>query len=370
MKALALVPGTTALRLIDRPEPAVTTPDQVKVQTVQVGICGTDREEAAGGRADAPPGRQELVIGHEMIGRVVDAGAAVTSIRPGDFVVFTVRRGCGRCPACAAGRSDMCYTGDYAERGIKGLDGYQAEFVVDSEMYAVKVPAALAGVGVLTEPLSVAEKAIDEAARVQVARLPDAGDATGWLAGKRVLVAGLGPIGLLAAIALRLRGADVVGLDVVAPESTRPRLLASFGGEYLDGRAVNPDAVPEHCGQIDMILEATGVAHLEFDLLSALGTDGIYVLTGIPGGDRPIDIDGPALMRRLVLQNQVMAGSVNASRAHFAAAVDDLQKATERWGDAISELITHRFPYDRFADAFSQHPADEIKAVVSWASVS
>src|SRR5581483_2491693 len=307
------------MHFVDLPEPRINRPDDIKLQTIQVGICGTDREEASGGRAEAPAGQSELVIGHEMIGRVVEVGPAVSSLRQGDYAVFTVRRGCGRCSACAMNRSDMCYTGGYLERGIKGLDGYQTEFVLDSEQFAVQIPAELAQIGVLTEPMSVAEKAIDEAARIQTSRLPDSGNPAPWLEGKRVLVAGLGPIGLLSALVLRLRGASVLGLDVVDVDSPRPRVLTKIGAEYLNGRQLSPDAVAEHCGQVDLIVEATGVAHLEFDLLSALGTNGAYVLTGIPGGDRPLDIDGAALMRRLVLSNQVVVGSVNASRQHFEA---------------------------------------------------
>jgi threonine dehydrogenase-like Zn-dependent dehydrogenase len=118
--------------LVDRPEPEIAAPDDVKVRVLQVGICGTDREEAAGGRAEAPPGADELVIGHEMLGQVVEVGPAVSQVQPGDYAVFSVRRGCGQCPACTIDRSDMCYTGGYAERGIKARDGYQAEYVVDS----------------------------------------------------------------------------------------------------------------------------------------------------------------------------------------------------------------------------------------------
>jgi threonine dehydrogenase-like Zn-dependent dehydrogenase len=368
MKAVTLVPGTKTLRLRDRPEPTITAPDEVKVQVLQVGICGTDREEASGGRAEAPPGQEELVIGHEMLGRVVEAGAGVTRVRPEDYAAFTVRRGCGHCPACAADRSDMCYSGGYAERGIKGRDGYQTEYVVDSEQYVVKVPNPIASVGVLTEPTSVAEKAIDEALRIQTARLPGATDPATWLDGKRVMVAGLGPIGLLAAFALRLRGASVLGLDVVGVDTTRPRLLKRIGGDYVDGRQVRPEALGEHLGQIDLILEATGVAHLEFDLLSALGTNGVYVVTGVPGGDRPIEIDGATLMRKLVLGNQVVVGSVNASRSHFEAAVQDLERARDRWGDAIEKIITHRLSYTEFADALTSHPADEVKTVLEWAT--
>jgi threonine dehydrogenase-like Zn-dependent dehydrogenase len=367
MKAIALTPGTTELRIVDRPEPTISAPDEVKLQVLQVGICGTDREEAAGGRAQAPSGQKELIIGHELLGLVVEVGAGVRAVQPGDHAVFTVRRGCGHCAACAIHRSDMCYSGDYADRGITNQDGYQAEFVVDKERYAVRVPQPVASVGVLSEPMSIAQKAVDEALTLQLARLPDAPRGQKWLDGKHALIAGLGPIGLLAAFALRLRGAEVIGLDVVDADNRRAQLLEEIGGRYVNGRKSGPEAIGERFGQIDLIFEATGVAHLEFDLLSALGANGVYVLTGIPGGDRPVDLDVAALVRRLVLGNQLMVGSVNASRRHFELGVRDLENAKERWGDAIDRMITHRFPYARFADVLTQHPEDEIKAVVQWA---
>ncbi len=366
MKAIALAPGTTNLRLVERPEPQIRRPDEVKLQVMRVGICGTDREEVAGGRAAAPPGSEELIIGHEVLGRIVEVGPAMSSLLPGDYATFTVRRECSHCPACAIHRSDMCYSGDYADRGIKRQDGYQAGYVVDSERYGVKITPEVSSVGVLAEPMSIAQKAIDEALRIQAARLPDMKQREKWLNGRLTLVAGLGPVGLLAVLALRLRGAEVLGLDVVDANNRRARLLERVGGKYVDGRKTGAEALGRHWGQVELIFEATGVANLEFDLLSALGRNGVYVLTGLPGGDRPVSLDGPALVRGLVLGNQVMAGSVNASYEHFRLGVEDLRKARAAWGDALDEMITHRFPIAEFRRALTERPSDEIKAVVEW----
>ena len=327
MNVISLVTGTPNLRLAKRAEPGITAPEDVKVRILRVGICGTDREEASGGRCRAPEGQTELVIGHEMLGEVVETGSAVTRVKPGDFAVITVRRGCSRCLPCSMNRPDMCSTGEFRERGIWGLDGYQAEFAVDREQYVVRVPPALEPVGVLTEPLSVAEKAIDEAVRIQVARLPDAPATPNWLFGRRCLVAGLGPIGLLAAMALKLRGADVFGLDIVDAGTARPQWLATIGGQYIDARNVPPDRIIQTLGPMELVLEATGVPALAFNLLDALAWNGVYVLTGIPGGDRPLNIPGAQLIRELVLDNQAMLGSVNAARDHYQLAVDDLQRA-------------------------------------------
>ena len=366
MEAIAVTPGKAGAYLTERPEPAVAAPNEVKVRIIRVGICGTDREEAAGGRALAPGRGSDLVIGHEMLGQVVETGRAVTRVKPDDYAIFTVRRGCETCLPCRMLRPDMCRTGGYQERGIWGLDGYQTEFVVDTEAWVVRVPEPLAGIGVLVEPLSVVEKAIDESVRVQFARLPDAAATPDWLFGRRCLVAGLGPIGLLACTVLRLRGAQVFGLDVVDSASARPRWLEAIGGQYIDGRSVFPDRIEAAAGAMDMILEATGVAKLAFDLLEALAPEGVYVMTGIPGGDRPVELPAAELMRRLVLRNQVMIGSVNAARDYFQMAVDDLAAAECTWSGHVAQLITHRHPYKDFAAAFGSHSPDEIKAVVEW----
>ena len=366
MKAISVKPGTSIIHLVDREEPRVQGPDEIKLRVLRVGICGTDREEAAGGRCAAPDGRDELVIGHEMIGRVVEIGAAVTQVRIGDYAVFTVRRSCEKCPACLANRSDMCYSGDYRERGIWKRDGYQTEFVVDREAYVVGLPEEIAEIGVLTEPLSVAEKAIDESLQLQQSRLPDVSSSPDWVAGRRCLVAGLGPIGMLAAVVLRLRGANVYGLDIVDAASVRPRWLAAIGGNYIDGRQVPADRIDSQVGPMDFIFEATGVAGLEFSLLDALAFNGIYVLTGIPGGNRPLNIPGAELIRQLVLNNQIMLGSVNASRGHYEMAVADLARAGRRWKGHVGQLITHRHACTDFAAALEHHGQDEIKVVVEW----
>lgn len=367
MKAIAIVPGTTEVSLVDVDEPQIAAPDEVKIKMLQVGICGTDREEAAGGRADAPPGKKQLIIGHEMFGQVVEVGSAVAKVKAGDYGVFMVRRGCGKCKACMNGRSDMCYTGAYTERGIKEADGYQAQYVVDKEQYLVQVPADMKEVGVLTEPMSVAAKAIDEAAILQSARLSGFGQNANWYEGKRALIAGIGPIGLMAAFALRLRGAEVYGMDIVDENTLRPQILQQIGGNYIDGRKVNVMDIDETCGEMDFVFEATGIAQLEFQLIDTMGNNAVYVATGIPGGDRPLTIQGASLMQQLVLKNQVLLGSVNASLHHYQMAVDDLGASLKQWPDAIKAVITDKIPYQSFDAALHNHSANEIKVTVQWA---
>lgn len=368
MKAIAVVPGTTQLHLTQRPEPQRQNEHDLVAEIVAVGICGTDREEAAGGRALLPNGQTELVIGHEMLCRVLEAGPAVQRVGKGDLAVMTVRRGCGRCLSCAMLRPDMCSTGLYHERGIWGLDGFQTERVVDHEDYIVRVPEKLRLAAVLAEPTSVVEKAIHEAVRVQMARLPGALAHLDWLHERRCLIAGLGPVGLLAAMVLRLHGAEVYGLDIVDEASPRPQWLKEVGGSYLDGRQIQSHKIAAVTdGFMDLILDCAGVPQLIFDLLTVLAPSGVYSLAGIPHGNHPMQIQAAELLRRMVLSNQVMLGSVNAARDHFQMAVDDLLQARLQWGGLIDRLITHRYNPDEFRKALTTHPKDEIKAVVQWA---
>ncbi len=365
MKAISIVPGTAGSEVIDHQEPTLQSPNDVKIKILQVGICGTDREEVMGGRADAPVGSSRLIIGHEMFGQVVETGDGVTTVKKGDYGVFTVRRGCGKCAACEHNRSDMCFTGEYTERGIKGLNGYETEYVVDNEQYLVKVPVSIQSVGVLAEPMSVAEKAIDEAVKLQASRLPQI-LRDDWLKGKQALVAGLGPIGILATIVLRLRGAKVWGLDIVDESSKRPQLLKSLGGEYIDGRKVDTMNIDDKFGEVAFIFESAGVAELGFQLIDVLGINGVYVMTGIPHGDRPTCVMGAELMKNMVLKNQMILGSVNASPEHFAMGIKDLEKAKNLWGDLVDEIITSRIAYQDFEKAIDQRSEDDIKTVIEW----
>lgn len=366
MKAITVVPQTTNVELKSVEEPAIISPNEIKMRVWEVGICGTDREEAEGGRAEAPAGKKDLVMGHEMFGQVMETGAAVKAAGVGDYGVFTVRRGCGQCAACLKGRSDLCLSGNYTERGIKGADGYQAQFVVDHEQFFIKVPSEIINIGVLTEPMSVAAKAIDEAVIIQQARLQDILPGKNWLNGKKALVAGLGPIGLMAAFALRLHGAQVTGLDIVDANSLRVDLLKRIGGNYIDGRNVQTTDIDNEFGEFDFVFEATGIAKLQIQLIDTLGPNGIYVATGISGGNRPLTMMAGELMNQLVLKNQVMLGSVNASIAHYKMAVDYLQQSQQQWPDVITKVITRRVPYANFQGSLFAHDPEDIKLVVEW----
>ena len=127
MRAITVIPGEQgSVALTDMPEPPAED-GPILVQTQAIGICGTDLEIISGEYGSAPPGQDRLIIGHESLGRVVEA-APETGFGPGDLAVGIVRRRDPvPCPACAAGHWDMCMNGQYTERGIKDRHGYASE---------------------------------------------------------------------------------------------------------------------------------------------------------------------------------------------------------------------------------------------------
>ena len=262
-------------------------------------------------------------------------------------------------PTCAA-------PAGIASRGIWGLDGFQSEFVVDNEENAVRVPAELEPIGVLVEPLTVVEKAVHEAVNVGLAQVQDIRGRPNTLDGVHVLVAGLGPVGLLGAMGLLLHGADVMGTDVMDANSARPQWLTAIGGQYVDGRTLTGGSFSNLPHQPDLILEAAGVASLDFNLLEALARNGVFVLTGVPGGGATMEVKGAELMRRLVMNNHVLMGSVNTARQHYEFAVNDLLEASRRWGDHVQRLITDHYRYDDLGTVLEKHGPNEIKAVIEW----
>jgi Alcohol dehydrogenase GroES-like domain len=162
MKAVAVFPGTQETKIVEQESPRLSEPDQVILRMLDIGICGTDKEICSFAYGTPPPGDDYLVIGHESVAEVTEVGSAVSRLRVGDLVVPSVRRPCPHpeCPACRSGHQDYCYTGDFSERGIKAAHGYLAEYVVDYERYMNPVPPDLRDIAVLTEPLTIAEKAI------------------------------------------------------------------------------------------------------------------------------------------------------------------------------------------------------------------
>jgi threonine dehydrogenase-like Zn-dependent dehydrogenase len=359
MKAIAVIPAQREVQLIECEAPAITAPTQVKLRMLDVGVCGTDREICAFEYGTPPGGLSHLVIGHESLGEVVEVGSAVSRLAPGDLVVPMVRRPCHHdtCAACRQDHQDFCFTGEFRERGIKEAHGFMTEYVVDDEKYMNVVPRELRDVAVLVEPLTIAEKALAQVWQVQ-RRLPWACPVTKGPAQHchRAVVIGAGPVGLLGAMALVNAGFETTVYSRGAVPNDKAAVVAAIGARYLDADAVPVAELAERVGNIDLIYEAAGASKVAFDAMAVLGTNGIFTFTGVPGRKGPVAIDTDLIMRNLVLKNQVVLGTVNASRETFEAAIADLTTFNRRWPEAVRALITGRFPLQAHRDLLLGRP--------------
>jgi len=369
VRAVAVFPAERSLRIVDHPEPRRERDTEVLVDVLEVGLCGTDREIARFEYGSPPPRSPYLVIGHESLGRVREAGPAVTRVKPGDLVVTMVRRPCPdpACRACVVGRQDFCFTGGFTERGIKGRHGFMAERFVDDQRFMHVVPERLRDVGVLVEPLTIAEKALIQVYDVR-ARLPwtAAGAPAGAEHGERAVVLGAGPVGLLGALALRVRGFETWVYSLEPEGGPKARWAESVGARYLSAARTPLPELAARVGNIDLVYEATGAASVAFRALAAIGVNGVFVFTGVPGRKGPIELDAEPIMRDLVLENQLVFGTVNAGPDAFAAAVADLARFDARWPGPLRALVTARHPPED-APGLLAAPAAGIKTVVRFA---
>src|SRR5689334_2010213 len=348
MRAITVLPGVAnSARLDDVPPPPVSD-GAILVRTLALGVCGTDREIVAGDYGATPPGEERLVLGHESLGRVVEAPPG-SGFVPGDHLVGIVRRPDPvPCPACAAGEWDMCRNGRYVERGIKERHGYGAEQFRIEPDFAVKIDAGLGLLGVLVEPTSVMAKAWDHVERIGAR-------SRAWQPGS-VLVTGAGPIGLLAALMGKQRGLDVHVLDH-SEKGPKPALVQALGATYHHkGLAALNGLAP------DILIECTGAPAVIRDVLGRTAPDGIVCLAGVTAPGHAFELDIGSLNRSMVLNNETVFGTVNANRRHYEMAAQALARADKVW---LGRLITRRVPVARWSEAI-ENRADDIKVIVDF----
>ncbi len=349
MKAITVEPKKPgSARYEDFPEPGVHE-GSILVEAVAVGVCGTDVEIVEGKYGWAPPGHDRLVLGHESLGRVIDPGPT-SSLAKGDLVVGIVRRPDPvPCPNCAVGEWDMCRNGRYTERGIKEIHGFMSERWRIEPEYAIKLDPSLGILGVLLEPTTVIAKALEHVAVI--------GRRSFWEP-KTVLVTGVGPIGLLAAL-----GARSVGLDVHVlgrgESGAKVDLVRALGATYHTGPMNEIGFEP------DAIIECTGAGSVIADSIQTIGASGIVCLTGIGHGGAPATAATADVASAVVLKNNVIVGSVNANKRHWYKAGNLLARADRTW---LAGLITRREKPENFLQALARKP-DDIKVVIQFSEV-
>lgn len=359
--ALAVLPGQAGtLRLSTTPVPSLG-PRDVLVETIRVGICGTDREIIRGDLGEAPAGTDELVLGHEVVGRVLAVGAGVTRVAAGQVVTATVRRPDG-CPACLAGEPDMCLWLKYTERGIFREPGFLCERWVEAEDWLIPVPEALEATAVLIEPLTVVEKAVRQAEAIQ-RRLAY------WKL-ERAIVIGAGPIGLLGTLLLRAKGVAVTTVARTPMPNPAADLVEASGATYRSLREASLDEIASEIGNVDLILESSSNAEIALDAMRVIGNNGVEVLLSITGGSHPVLLPAEQMNTSLVIGNKVVVGSVNAGAIDFVNAVERLGEFERLWPGLTERFITKRMSFGPDLDlhAIAHKAPNEIKTVIEFGS--
>jgi threonine dehydrogenase-like Zn-dependent dehydrogenase len=305
MRALTIIPGRAGTLRLDSLDEPSSQQGAVLVRTLAVGVCGTDRELIEGQFGEAPPGQERLVLGHESLGRVVEAPPH-SGLGIGDMVVGIVRHPDPLpCVNCALGEWDMCRNGQYTERGIKQAHGWE-----------------------------------------HVERI---GRRARW-APRRVLVTGAGAVGLMGALLGLQRELEVHVYDR-HDSGPKPDLVRELGARY---HARFPAL------EFDIVIECTGAPSVIAQAVAGSAPGGIVCLTGIGGEHSIASFDVAALNQSLVLENRVVFGSVNANRRHYEAAAQALARAERSW---LERIITRRLPLQEYEAAYAS-PVDDVKTVL------
>ncbi len=351
MRAVTVLPGVlNSVQLDDIPEPPLAD-GEILVRTLALGICGTDHEILEGFMARRRPARSVSCSGMNRWAswktrrrKAASCRAIMSSVSCGVPIrcrVRPVRPANGICAATEAIPN--------AASRIAMASGRSA--FASSAGFAVKVDRALGLSAVLMEPTSIVAKAWDHVERV--------GRRSEWWTAENVLVTGAGPIGLLAAMMGEQRNLKVHVLDRNAA-GPKPELDSRSGR-----RPITPASSRSRDVQFDVVMECTAATPLIVEAMKRCAPSGIVCLLGVssPGSKAEFDIGG--FNRKLVLNNEVVFGAVNANLGHYRQAADALNRADRKW---LDRLITRRVPLANWREAFIPRKG-EIKVVLSFSDL-
>jgi threonine dehydrogenase-like Zn-dependent dehydrogenase len=272
------------------------------------------------------------VLGHESFGIIEAVGPKVRSVKPGDYVTATVRRPGGSIYD-QIGTYDMTSEETYYERGINLLHGYLTEKFVDSEEYIVKVPPGLKHLHVLMEPMSCAAKGIQQAYEVQRRMRV-------WRP-RVAYVLGVGQIGLLATLLLKLRGLEVYSCARSKEPTRSSEIVNSLEANYISTTQTSLEELAKRVGKADLIIDATGSSEIAFNAMQHLGHNGVLVWTSITGGKRTIPVLSDKINIEWVLGNKLLLGSVNANREYFESGIKDFALGEVMYPGVIQRILTN-----------------------------
>ncbi|MDF2864913.1 L-idonate 5-dehydrogenase [Achromobacter mucicolens] len=326
-----MIHGAQDLRL-DTSDSQPLGPSQVRVGVKAVGICGSDLHYFRHGRVGDFVIREPLTPGHEASGQVLEVGADVTAVKPGDRVALDPARTCGVCRYCRQGDSNHCEAVHFFGSASRypHMQGAMREEVVVQEGQCVPVPDSLSfELAAFGEPLAVALHAVRSA---------------GSLLGKTAMVVGAGPIGALILMAARLAGASrVIVVDIVDQTLAA---CARVGASQTINAATDPgalDALAAGKGSVDVCFEASGSYAGLASCLRAARPRGVVVTVGTLSGSSEA-----CPFNQIMVKSLTCVGSFRFVD-EYAMAVDCLARGLID----VSPLLTAAVPVARVHDAFA-----------------
>jgi threonine dehydrogenase-like Zn-dependent dehydrogenase len=357
MRAVVLKRGARSPHLIDWAEPAVSGESDTLLETVEVGLCGTDALLLEGTEGAPPAGEESLILGHEGLARVL-IPARSSALRAGDLVVSAVRWPDPKpCEACGAGRADLCLNEGWTEHGIRGRHGFMVDRWSTAASRLVVVPPELKETAVLLEPLSVVVNLLEKLYLVERTTLGR---------GQFAVVVGAGPVGILAACMLTIEGRRVLLVDRLDPRGRRGRTVAALSLEYLQvGELSQDDEFRHRLREADVVIEAAGAPAAVLPALTLCRANGTVGVLGTGQRSAPVTVDTNEVAQELVQHNKAVIGSVNASFDHLRASVDALCRITTRWPGVLEAMVDRYQPVE--LTSVLRRPADQyVKSAISF----
>jgi threonine dehydrogenase-like Zn-dependent dehydrogenase len=375
MLAIAARHGSTEPQLVEVAPPPAPGPGEVLCRTLELGVCGTDRDILHSAAPWTPAGEDRLILGHECLARVEAAGPGADEYRAGDLVVPVVRRAL----AGQTRRVDLLPFGPFTERGIYREHGFSQPLWLDRPEYLFRVPSDIADLAVLTEPLAVSEKGVNEATLLTRARLgenawPDSMPhapreeciSRSEMPMPRVLVTGMGPIGFTTVLAAVARGWSVAMLGRDEPGSFRALLAERLGGKYQPMQATDFDPADVERDGYDLCLECTGSDEVMLQAARLIRSCGVMVWLGSLRKPQPAMHNVQRLMRDGLVRNHLYIGSVNAAPRDFRDALSHLALLKRTHAAELAALITARVAPADSLWHYNHRQPQGIKTVVAY----
>lgn len=344
MKSIKLT-GIRQMEITEVPEPVVTSPLEVKIRVLAVGVCGSDIHYYTRGNIGSQKVTYPFTVGHESAGVVVDTGKLVSRVKPGDIIAIEPAMWCGKCDQCLAGRHHTCR--ELRFLGCPGqAEGSLAEYIVMPESSCFPLPPGLnPDHGVISEPLAIGIYSVIKAGQVK---------------NQKIAILGFGPIGMSVMLAAKASEAD----EIYVTDKIEERLSVSYARNA--SWSGNPDRtnivevikkkVPEG---LDVVFECCGQQEAVDQAVNLLKPGGRLVIVGIPEFDKwHLNVD---ITRRHELSVQFIRRQVGC--------VDPALEMMKNGKIDISGMITHRFPFSRTKEAFdlvSSYADGVMKAMIDF----